>query len=137
MIVGWKRAEDGLYGAGMQAPLALPWALPANPAEVSSSRHPTDGVRGTLRPDGAAARQSQYPAGDVARRSRRGVAGRSDHRRLRAHGILEVMARCASAWVLATERQGEERSAQMDEAFSLGTSAEIAPTTLPTKGVAE
>jgi hypothetical protein len=48
-----------------------------------------------------------------------------------------VMARCASAWVLATERQGEERSAQMDEAFSLGTSAEIALLALPTKGVAE
>jgi hypothetical protein len=134
MIVGWKRAEDGLYGAGMQAPLALPWAPPASPAEVSSSRHPTDGVRRTLRPDGAAARRSRFPAGDVARRSRRGVAGRSDHRRLRAHGIL---LRYGPLRQRATERQGEERSAQMDEAFSLGTSAEIAPTTLPTKGVAE
>jgi hypothetical protein len=45
--------------------------------------------------------------------------------------------RFANAWVLATEQQGEERSAQMDEAFSRGTSVEIAPTALPTKGVAE
>jgi hypothetical protein len=72
MIVGWKRAEDGLYVAGMQAPWGLPWAPAANPVEVSSSRHPMDGV------------------------------GRSDERGL----------------------------------FT-GTSAEIAPATLPTKGVAE
>jgi glycosyltransferase involved in cell wall biosynthesis len=48
-----------------------------------------------------------------------------------------VMTRFANAWALATEQQGEERSAQMDDTFSRGTSAEIAPPALPTKGVAE
>jgi glucosyl-dolichyl phosphate glucuronosyltransferase len=48
-----------------------------------------------------------------------------------------VMTRFANAWVLATEPQGRERSAEMDDAFSRGTSAEIAPPALPTKGVAE
>jgi hypothetical protein len=138
MIVGWKRAEDGLHGAGMQALLALPWPPPANPAEVSPSRHPTDGGRRMLRPGGAAARRSQFPAGDVAQRGWRGASVGGHCGRTRAHGIrlLQGAYRQRQNSRRAAAEQRDERSDE--RCFFRGVASGGTGTpVLPTKGVAE